>query len=215
MKLIFIGPPGAGKGTQAARICEEYNTVQLSTGDLFRLNRKLGTELGKKAQLYMDGGNLVPDEIVIGMLKDEIIKPEYSNGYILDGFPRTVKQAEALDVLLEELGDQLDGVLVLSVPAEALISRLTARRTCRSCNRSYHILYNPPIVPGVCDFDQGELYQRDDDQEEAIKNRLNVYEAQTKPLIDFYKNEGKVMMINGVGEIDEIYSSIKSALDGI
>ncbi len=215
MKLIFIGPPGAGKGTQAERICKEYNTVQLSTGDLFRLNRKLGTELGKKAQSYMGGGNLVPDEIVIGMLNDEIIKPEYANGYILDGFPRTVKQAEALDKLLEELGDNLDGVLVLSVPADELIKRLTARRTCRSCNRSYHIIYNPPKVEGICDFDNGELYQRDDDQEEAIKNRLNVYEAQTKPLIDFYQNEDKVMMINGVGEIDDIYSSIKSVLDKI
>ena len=213
MKLIFIGPPGAGKGTQAERICKEYNTVQLSTGDILRMNRKLGTELGKKAQQYMAAGNLVPDEIIIGMLKDEIRKPEYVNGYILDGFPRTVKQAEALDVLLEELGDKLDSVLVLTVPAEDLISRLTARRTCRTCNKSYHLIFNPPKVDGICDLDQGELYQRDDDQEESIKNRLNVYEAQTKPLIDYYSTKGQVTMIDGVGEIDAIYSRIKSALD--
>lgn len=213
MKLIFIGPPGAGKGTQAERICKEYNTVQLSTGDILRMNRKLGTELGQKAQQYMDAGNLVPDEIIIGMLKDEIRKPEYVNGYILDGFPRTVKQAEALDVLLEELGDKLDSVLVLTVPAEDLISRLTARRTCRTCNKSYHLTFNPPKVDGICDLDQGELYQRDDDQEESIKNRLNVYEAQTKPLIDYYSTKGQVTMIDGVGEIDAIYSRIKNALD--
>lgn len=212
MKLIFLGPPGAGKGTQAEKICKDYNIVQLSTGDILRANRKMGTELGKKAQTYMDAGDLVPDQIIIDMIKEEIKKPELQNGYLLDGFPRTVPQAEALDALLESMGEKLDTTLVLEVPNEELIKRLSARRTCRVCAKTYHMIYNPPKQEGICDKEGGELYQRDDDKEEAILNRLNVYENQTKPLIEYYTKKGLAKNINGVGGINEIYEQIKQIL---
>jgi adenylate kinase len=212
MKLVFLGPPGAGKGTQSERICKDYGIVQLSTGDILRANRKMGTELGKKAQEYMDAGNLVPDDIIINMIKEELKKPELKNGYILDGFPRTVPQAEALDQLLDSMGDKLDLTLVLDVPNEELIKRLSARRTCRQCGKTFHLLYNPPKVEDVCDSCGGELYQRDDDKEEAILNRLKVYENQTKPLIEYYEKQGITKMIDGVGTIDDIYGRIKAVL---
>ena len=212
MKLVFLGPPGAGKGTQSEFICRDYGIVQLSTGDILRENRKMGTELGKKAQSYMDAGNLVPDDIIIDMIKEELKKPELKNGYILDGFPRTVPQAEALDQLLASLNDKLDLTLVLEVPNEELIKRLSARRTCRQCGKTYHLIYSPPKQEGICDVCGGELYQRDDDKEEAILNRLQVYENQTKPLIDYYEKKGIAKRINGVGTIDEIYQRIKSVL---
>ncbi len=212
MKLVFLGPPGAGKGTQSERICKDYGVVQLSTGDILRANRKMGTELGKKAQEYMDAGNLVPDDIIINMIKEELKKPELANGYILDGFPRTVPQAEALDKLLESMNDKLDMTLVLDVPNEELIKRLSARRTCRGCGKTYHLIYNPPKVENVCDVCGGELYQRDDDKEEAILNRLQVYEKQTKPLIEYYDKQGITKKINGLGTIDEIYERIKAVL---
>lgn len=213
MRIIFLGPPGAGKGTQSERICKDYNIVQLSTGDILRTNRKNGTELGKKAQSYMDSGALVPDELIIEMIKVELKNPSLANGYILDGFPRTVPQAEALDKLLAELGQKLDTVLVLEVPNEELLKRLTARRVCRICGKSYHLIYNPPKVEGICDSDGGELYQRDDDKEEPILNRLKVYEAQTKPLIDYYTAKNLVDKIDGVGEIESIYKQIQSVLN--
>lgn len=212
MKLIFLGPPGAGKGTQAEKICKDFHVIQLSTGDILRNNRKLGTELGKKAQSFMDAGNLVPDDIIIDMIKEEIKKPELANGYLLDGFPRTVKQAEALDALLETMNEKLDCTLVLEVPNEELILRLSSRRTCPVCQKTYHLIYNPPKLEGTCDNDGAQLYQRDDDKEDAILNRLNVYETQTKPLIDYYKNKGIAKMINGVGSIDYIYNQIKKTL---
>jgi adenylate kinase len=213
MKMIFIGPPGAGKGTQAERICEEYGVVQLSTGDILRANRKAGTELGKKAQSFMDAGELVPDSLIIDMIKEELIKPELSKGYILDGFPRTVPQADALDHLLSDMGQKLDCVLVLEVPNDALLKRLTARRTCRSCGKSYHLVFNPPKRDGICDLDGGELFQRDDDKEEPILNRLKVYEAQTKPLIEYYSAKGMADMVDGVGPLPEVYARIKTLLD--
>ncbi|MCX7736661.1 MAG: adenylate kinase [Candidatus Kapabacteria bacterium] len=213
MRIIFLGPPGAGKGTQSERICKDYNIVQLSTGDILRANRKMGTDLGKKAQSYMDSGALVPDELIIEMIRVELKNPDLANGYILDGFPRTVPQAEALDKLLEELGQKLDTVLVLEVPNEELLKRLTARRVCRTCGKSYHLIYNPPKVEGVCDADGGELYQRDDDKEEPIMNRLKVYEAQTMPLIDYYSKKNLVDKIDGVGEIDFIYKQIQTVLN--
>lgn len=212
MKLIFLGPPGAGKGTQAEKICRDFNIVQLSTGDILRNNRKLGTELGKKAQSFMDAGNLVPDEIIINMIKEEIKKPELANGYLLDGFPRTVKQAEALDSLLETMNEKLDSTLVLEVPNEELILRLSSRRTCPVCQKTYHLIFNPPKAEGICDNDGATLYQRDDDKEEAILNRLQVYENQTKPLIEYYTIKGIAKRINGVGSIDEIYNQIKTIL---
>lgn len=212
MKLVFLGPPGAGKGTQSERICKDYNIVQLSTGDILRSNRKMGTELGKKAQSYMDAGNLVPDKIIIDMIKEELKKPELENGYILDGFPRTVPQAVALDELLKSMNDKLDLTLVLEVPNEELIKRLSARRTCRQCGKTYHLIYNPPANEGICDVCGGELYQRDDDKEEAILNRLKVYENQTKPLIEYYEKQGLAKKVDGIGSIDEIYQRIKHIL---
>ncbi len=212
MKLVFLGPPGAGKGTQSERICKDYGVIQLSTGDILRANRKKGTELGKKAQEYMDAGNLVPDNIIIDMIKEELKKPEIQNGYILDGFPRTVPQAEALDSLCKSLNEKLDLTLVLDVPNEELIKRLSARRTCRQCGKTFHNIYNPSKVEGVCDNCGGELYQRDDDKEEAILNRLKVYEKQTKPLIEYYEKQGITKMINGLGTIDDIYERIKAVL---
>lgn len=212
MRLIFLGPPGAGKGTQAEFICRDFNIKQLSTGDLLRFHRKEGTELGKKAQEFMDKGELVPDSLIIDMIKQELAKPEYQNGYLLDGFPRTIKQAEALDKLLDELGQKLNAVLVLEVPTEELITRLTARRTCRVCGKTYHLIFNPPKQEGICDVCGGELYQRPDDNEETVRNRLTVYENQTKPLIDYYDKKGLAFHIDGKGKIEEIYTIIKNIL---
>lgn len=214
MKLIFLGPPGAGKGTQSESICRDFGVVQLSTGDILRANRKAGTELGQKAQKYMDAGELVPDQLIIDMIKEELKKPELSKGYILDGFPRTVNQAESLDKLLTEMGQKLDTVLVLEVPNEELLKRLTARRVCKVCGKSYHLLYKKPQKEGICDPPcGGELYQRDDDKEGPILNRLKVYEAQTFPLIKYYDSKKMTSKINGLGDIKEIYAQIKSVLD--
>ena len=212
MKIVFLGPPGAGKGTQAAKICKEYGITQLSTGDILRKNKKNGTNLGIKAMAYMENGNLVPDELVIEMLKDEITKPDYANGYILDGFPRTVPQAEALDKLLDNMGQKLDAVLVLAVPYDDLVLRLSGRRTCHTCPATYHLVYNPPSIEGVCDNCGGSLYQRDDDKEESILNRLQIYEKTTKPLIEYYTKEELTRIINGYGNIDEIYEQIRVVL---
>ncbi len=213
MRLIFLGPPGAGKGTQAEFICRDYGIRQLSTGDILRAHRKNGTPLGLKAQQFMDCGELVPDAIIIDMIREELQKPELKNGYLLDGFPRTIAQAEALDKLLEEMHQQLDAVLILDVPIEELVTRLTARRTCKVCGKTYHLIYNPPKVDGVCDLDGGELYQRSDDNEATVRNRLSVYENQTKPLIEYYRKKNIGKNINGLGKIDEIYQRIKEALN--
>lgn len=215
MKLIFLGPPGAGKGTQSEYICNDYGIVQLSTGDILRANRKAGTQLGKIAQSYMEVGNLVPDQIIIDMIKNEIVKPEFKNGYILDGFPRTVPQAEALDQLLLSFGDRLNAALVLDVPNHELIRRLSARRTCPNCQKTYHLFYNPPAEDGICDNDSASLYQRDDDKEEAVQNRLRVYENQTQPLIEYYGSKGLAKIINGVGDISDIHDQIKKYLSAV
>ena len=213
MNLIFIGQPGAGKGTQAERICKDFGVIQLSTGDLLRSHRKNGTQLGISAQFYMDQGELVPDDIIINMIKEELTKPELKNGFLLDGFPRTVPQAEALNILLDELGETLDVVLVLKVPNSLLIDRLSARRTCRVCAKSYHLMFNPPRVDGVCDHDGGALYQRDDDKTDAIINRLKVFEKLTYPVVEYYNKNNNTIEIDGTGEIAEIYTRIKSVLD--
>jgi len=186
-----------------------------STGDLLRYHRKNGTELGKKAQEFMDKGELVPDDLIMEIIRNELKKKEYSNGFLLDGFPRTITQAEALDKLLAELNLHLDAVLVLNVPTEELITRLTARRTCPICGKTYHLIYNPPKVDGKCDLDGGELYQRSDDNEETVRNRLEVYEKQTKPLIDYYQSKGLAYFIDGIGKIEDIYSRLKAILDSI
>ncbi|MCX6152887.1 MAG: adenylate kinase [Candidatus Kapabacteria bacterium] len=214
MRIIFLGAPGAGKGTQAESICSDYSICQLSTGDILRSNLKSGTELGLMAKTFMDKGELVSDSIIINMIQAEIQKPELKNGYLLDGFPRTVPQAEALDEFLQRNGNSLDAVLVLDVDYHELLERLTARRTCRNCGKSYHLIFNPPqSQDGRCDSCGGELYQRTDDSEETVLNRLKVYNEQTKPLIDYYQKKNLAKIIQGSGAISDVYSRIRAVLD--
>jgi adenylate kinase len=214
MNIVFLGPPGAGKGTQAKILIERYGIPQISTGDMLREHRAKGTELGKKAQEYMDKGQLVPDEIILGMVKERLSQPDCQKGFILDGFPRTVAQAEALDKLLSEMGKKLDFALALIVPDDLLVERLTGRRTCKNCGMMYHIKYKPPKVEGKCDVCGGELYQRPDDNEETVRNRLKVYHEQTAPLIEYYKNKGILREIDGSKSIEEITQQLISILEG-
>ncbi len=212
MKLLIMGPPGAGKGTQAEMLVKELNIAHISTGDMFRAAIKEGTEMGKKAKEYMDKGALVPDEVVVGMVKDRLSKPDCAGGFLLDGFPRTLEQAKALDATLQEMNIKLDGVINIAVPREKLMARLTGRRVCRNCGASYHILFNKPQVEGKCNSCGGELYQRSDDNEAAVSNRLDVYEAQTQPLIDYYSSKGLLLNINGDQEIQKVLADILSSL---
>ncbi|MFN3406382.1 MAG: adenylate kinase [Caldimicrobium sp.] len=214
MNIVFLGPPGAGKGTQAKILIEKYGIPQISTGDMLREHRAKGTELGKKAQEYMDKGLLVPDEIILGMVKERLSQPDCEKGFILDGFPRTVAQAEALDKILAEMGRKLDFALALVVPDEVLVERLTGRRTCKSCGMMYHIKYKPPKVEGKCDVCGGELYQRPDDNEETVRNRLKVYHESTAPLIDYYRSKGILREIDGSKSIEEITAQLISILEG-
>ncbi len=214
MNIVFLGPPGAGKGTQAKILIERYGIPQISTGDMLREHRAKGTELGKKAQEYMDKGQLVPDEIILGMVKERLSQPDCQKGFILDGFPRTVAQAEALDKLLEEMGKKLDFALALIVPDELLVERLTGRRTCKSCGMMYHIKYKPPKVDNKCDVCGGELYQRPDDNEETVRNRLKVYHESTAPLIEYYRKKGILREIDGSKSIEEITQQIIQILEG-
>jgi adenylate kinase len=212
MNIVLLGPPGAGKGTQAKRLIEKYGIPQVSTGDMLRAALKEGTPLGLEAKKYMDQGALVPDSVVIGLVKERIQKPDAAKGYMLDGFPRNVSQAEALDSMLKELTQKIDHVVCVEVPSKDLVGRLTGRRTCRSCGSGFHVLFDPPKVEGKCDKCSGELYQRDDDNEATVTSRLKVYDEQTKPLIDYYEKQSKLRRINGVGDMSEILQRITSVL---
>lgn len=212
MNLILLGPPGAGKGTQAKMLIEAYGIPQISTGDMLRAAVANQTALGLEAKKYMDAGQLVPDEVVIGLAKDRIAQPDCQKGFMLDGFPRTVPQAEALDKVLSGMGKKIDHVISIEVPDQELMGRLTGRRTCRSCGQGYHVMFDPPKVEGICDKCGGELYQRDDDNEATVSNRLKVYNDQTAPLINYYQQKGLLRPIDGVGSISEIQERIRAVL---
>ena len=212
MRAVLLGPPGAGKGTQAVRLVEKYNVPQISTGDIFRRNIKEGTELGKKAQEYMNAGQLVPDELVVDLVKDRLMQDDCKNGYLLDGFPRTIYQAEALDRFLEEQGQKLDAVINFEVGYDTLIERLTGRRVCKSCGVGYHIKNMPPKVDGVCDSCGGELEKRKDDTRETAVNRISVYEESTAPLIGYYKETGALKNFNAEKDPDELLKEIVAEL---
>ncbi|MEW6001787.1 MAG: adenylate kinase [Nitrospirota bacterium] len=212
MRLVLLGAPGAGKGTQAKRLIEKYEIPQISTGDILRAAVAAGTPLGREAKAIMERGELVPDKIVLGLVEERLKQDDCKKGYILDGFPRNTAQAEALDKLLNDLKMPLDSALSVDVPKEDLLKRLTGRRTCKSCQQMYNIFYSPPKKEGICDKCGGELFQRDDDKEETIRKRLDVYEAQTAPLIDYYKKKGILKSVEGVGTIDEIFTNVCAAL---
>ncbi len=212
MNIILLGPPGAGKGTQAKKLVDKYGIPQISTGDILRANLKAQTELGIEAKKYMDAGKLVPDEVVIGIINNRIQEDDCRKGYMLDGFPRTVAQAQALDKILADQGSSIDDVISIEVANEELMGRLTGRRTCRQCGQGYHVMFDPPEKDGVCGKCGGELYQRDDDNEATVSNRLKVYGDQTQPLIDYYQKKGLLRPIEGVGKIDEIFGRIVKVL---
>jgi len=214
MRMILLGPPGAGKGTQAKDLVEKYKIPQISTGDILRKNLAEKTPLGLEAKKYMDKGELVPDSVVVGIVKERLKEADCAKGYILDGFPRTVPQAEELDKALADMSTPLDKVLSIDVPDSELVARLSGRRTCRSCQEGYHVMFKKPKVEGKCDKCGGELYQRDDDKEESIKNRLKVYQASTAPLIDYYKAKGLLRGVDGVGDMKEILARMVKALEG-
>jgi adenylate kinase len=212
MRIVLLGAPGAGKGTQAKILIEKYGMPQISTGDLLRAAVAAGTALGKEAKSYMDKGELVPDSVVLGMVEERLKKDDCKKGYILDGFPRNTAQAEALDKMLASLDMSLTAALSVDVPLDDLMKRLTGRRTCKGCGQMYNIYFKAPAKDGICDKCSGELYQRDDDKEATIKKRLEVYTAQTEPLIGYYKNKGILKTVSGTGSIDDIFKKVSEAL---
>ncbi len=213
MRIVLVGPPGAGKGTQAAFLAKNLSIPHISTGDLFRANISQGTELGKQAKAYMDAGDLVPDEVTIGMAKDRMEQPDAVNGFLLDGFPRNVSQAEALDVMLQAEGMKLDAVLDLEVEEDEVVKRIAGRRICRNdSSHVFHVVYARPKAEGVCDTCGGELYQRADDSEETVRTRLEVYHTQTEPIIDYYKAQGLLVTIPALGEVADV---TKRAMDAL
>ncbi len=212
MRIILVGPPGAGKGTQAEKIVAKYGVAHISTGDILRANVKAGTELGKKAKSYMDAGGLVPDDVIVGMMRDRLAEDDCAKGFLLDGFPRTVPQAQALTELLSQMGIELDGVILLDVDDETVVERLCGRRMCRKCGKIFHVTFNPSSKGGECDACGGELYQRDDDREDVIRQRLAVYHSQTAPLVDYYDEKGLLFKVDAARPGDEVLSNIEAAV---
>ncbi len=213
MKIIMLGVPGAGKGTQAKRIAAQYNVPHISTGDIFRANIKNGTELGKKAQEYMNQGLLVPDELTLELIMDRFAQDDCKNGYVLDGFPRTIPQAEALTAALNKQNDKMDYAINVDVPDEKIIARMAGRRACLACGGTYHVVYNPTKKEGVCDACGGELVLRDDDKPEIVGKRLDAYHVQTQPLIQYYENEGILKTVDGTQDVDKVFNDIVDILE--
>ncbi|MEW4412653.1 adenylate kinase [Clostridium sp. AN503] len=212
MKIIMLGAPGAGKGTQAKKIAEKYGIPHISTGDIFRANIKGGTELGMKAKSYMDQGQLVPDDVTIGMLLDRISEADCANGYVLDGFPRTIPQAESLTKALSDRGEKMDYAIDVDVPDEAIVTRMAGRRACLKCGATYHIVYNAPKTEGVCDVCGEKLVLRDDDKPETVQKRLTVYHDQTQPLIEYYKEAGILATVDGTKDLNKVFEDIVNVL---
>lgn len=212
MKIIMLGAPGAGKGTQAKKIAEKYQIPHISTGDIFRANIKAGTELGKKAKSYMDEGALVPDELVVDLVVDRVGQEDAKNGYVLDGFPRTIPQAEALDKALNAIGEKMDYAINVEVPDENIIHRMSGRRACVDCGGTYHIKYNPTKTEGVCDACGGKLILRDDDKPETVQNRLEVYHKQTQPLIEYYSKQNIMKEVDGTVDMEDVFKAITEIL---
>ena len=213
MKIIMLGAPGAGKGTQAKMIAEKFSIPHISTGDIFRANIKNGTELGKKAKEYMDKGQLVPDELTVEILLDRVANEDCKNGYVLDGFPRTIPQADVLDKELTKLGDKVDFAINVDVPDENIVRRMSGRRACLKCGATYHIEHIPPKKEGICDKCGSELVQRDDDKPETVQNRLSVYHEQTQPLIDYYNKKNILKTVDGTKDMQEVFSDIVNILN--
>ena len=214
MNIVLMGLPGAGKGTQADKIVEKYDIPHISTGDMFRAAIKGGTKLGLEAKSFMDKGALVPDEVTIGIVRERLSAADCEEGFLLDGFPRTVPQAEALESLLADLGKRIEHVVNIQVQQDELVKRLSGRRICKVCGTAYHLLFNPPQVEGVCDKDGGELYMREDDNPETVTNRLEVNIKQTQPLLDFYEDKGVLKNINGQQDIQKVFADIDALLKG-
>lgn len=215
MNILFMGPPGAGKGTQAEHIVSEFQIPHISTGDAFRAAMSQGTPLGIEAKAYVDKGLLVPDEITNGIVRDRLAQPDCSAGFLLDGFPRTIQQAESLDLMLDQLEKKIDVVFNLVVDRSLLLARLTGRRICKSCGATYHVIFNPPAQEGICDKCSGELYQRSDDTEEKVGTRLDEYSNKTAPLLDYYRNKGILREVDGEQDIHQVAAEISSILRGL
>ncbi len=213
MNIILMGLPGAGKGTQASEIVKKFPIPHISTGDMFRKAIKDETDLGKEAKSYMDRGELVPDEVTVGIVKERISEDDAKKGFLLDGFPRTIDQAESLSQIMSELDREIDAVINIEVPEEELMNRLTGRRICEKCGTTYHLVFNPPKVDGICDIDGGKLYQREDDNPETVSNRLSVNVKQSKPILEYYDEKGILKNIDGSKEIDEVTNDVIDILD--